>query len=171
MEENIPVKIQKKSRRWVNLVLIFLIIMFAAADTAFIWFFAKTAQVVKKFSASAQSAADSSSRWSFLKTAADTGLAESDVAGEDIPVIGRSAGSIRTGFAKSDNSVKIGYETPDAPEQVLNFFKSQLAKNNWIVSEMAADKIIFTQNNQKITVSAAVGNSGITAYEIVLTTK
>ena len=167
MNTNIPIKInpkQPKPKHGLRIFLIILIVILAILNLGlgFLWWKGKI--FLNDFIESAKKAAYSN-RWG---ASADVVLPTVDVKGEEIPGMTRLAGSVRILYQKVDGQILAQYQTTEQLAVVLDYFKSQLAKNNWILVQTDDQKIIFSKDKQQITISADQKDN-ITTYRITLT--
>lgn len=96
-------------------------------------------------------------------------LPKADVAGEDPIGLTRYKGAVRSAYTKAANgAITAEYKVLAPVNVVLSYYKTQLAKNGWILSASTADKIVFTKDAQTATVTAATAK-GVTTY--ILTVK
>ena len=95
-------------------------------------------------------------------------LPKADVTGEDPLGLIRYKGAIRSAYTKiADGSTSVEYQALAPVNVVLSYYKTQLAKNNWILNSSTADKIVFSKGAQTATVTAATAK-GVTTYTIVI---
>jgi hypothetical protein len=114
---------------------------------------------------SVTSATSNSSRFSLPGINSSASLPTSDVSGQEITGLQRYTGAVRTKFANSAGVTKIEYQSKDPASTILAFYKTQLAKNGWILLYSSPTKIIFSKDGKKITVEAAVQN-GVTTFTV-----
>ncbi|HBO60564.1 TPA: hypothetical protein DD449_02690 [Candidatus Berkelbacteria bacterium] len=100
-----------------------------------------------------------------LNTAA---LPKTDVSGEDPVGTTRYPKAVRVSFLKAaDGTVAAEYKVLAPVNVVLSYFKTQLAKESWIISASSSDSIVFFKNAQNVSISGT-NDSGVTTYKIVL---
>lgn len=117
---------------------------------------------------SAKVAAGNASTQNDAKFSLTGSLPKSDVAGEDPIGLRRYKGAVRSVYAKADDgTIKVEYKVLAPVNVVLSYYKTQLAKNNWILSTSATDNIVFTKDTQKATI-AAVTAKGVTTYTLTV---
>ena len=118
---------------------------------------------------SAKVAASNASTQNDAKFSLNGTLPKSDVAGEDPIGLTRYKGAVRSAYMKADDgTVKVEYKVLAPVNVILSYYKTQLAKNSWILNSSSVDSIIFTKDTQKATMTAATAK-GVTTY--ILTVK
>jgi len=121
-----------------------------------------------ELTASAKVAAGNASTQNDTKFNLTGTLPKEDVAGEDPIGLIRYKGAIRTAYIKADDgTIKVEYKVLAPVNVVLSYYKTQLAKNNWILNTSATDNIIFTKDAQKVTVTAVTAK-GVTTYTLTV---
>ncbi len=88
-----------------------------------------------------------------------------DVAGADVPGITRFSALVRTKYQQSAGLTTVEYQTHYPVNQIISYYKSQLAKNDWVLDYAKEGEASFTKADQKIIVSAK-NNKGITYLTI-----
>ena len=117
---------------------------------------------------SAKEAASNASTQNDAKFSLTGTLPKEDVAGEDPIGLVRYKGAVRSAYSKADDgTIKVEYKVLTPVNVILSYYKTQLAKNNWILSTSAADNIVFTKDIQKATVIAATAK-GVTTYTLTV---
>lgn len=96
-----------------------------------------------------------------------SGLPKSDVEGVDPAGITRYPKAIRSVYTKQDGAETVEYKVLAPVNVVLAYYKTQLAKNDWVINFSSSDTIVFNKAAQKISITG-VNKSGITTYTIVL---
>lgn len=104
-----------------------------------------------------------SSFFDFLKGS----IPKEDVAGEDPLNIVRYRGAIRTKYTKDNtDKVVVEYKVAASKSVVLSYYRTNLARNGWILEEASPDKIIFNKGNVLVTISAQTDEKGVTTFTI-----
>lgn len=152
---------EKRGNFWRILAIFTLLILNAGAVSLFYYSKAE----IKSFTDSFKLASQNSARWSGLTASADVTLPKEDVFGEDLAGIARFPGSTRTSYQKNDLSSVVEYQALDKPEKVLLYFKSLLAKDNWVLKETSPVQIQFVKADQSVLIKVAQEN-GLTIYTI-----
>jgi len=152
MESQIPIKVEltaKKPKSMLRGCLITIIVLLVLLNVAMVFVWWQGKKFVNDFATSARRATRLAKTWG---VSADVGLPTIDVAGADIPFIGRFPGSIRTYYAKKDKTTTVEYKTTEIPKIILNYFRSKLAQNGWVLLSSSDDGITFTQDGQQVSV-------------------
>lgn len=133
------------------------------------YFVFHSAQVkADELTASAKSAAGSASSQNAEMFSLNGSLPKADVAGEDPIGLTRYKGAMRTAYTKAaDGKITVEYKVLAPVNVVLSYYKTQLAKNNWILNLSTADSIVFTKDAQTVTMTAATA-LGVTTYTLTV---
>lgn len=95
-------------------------------------------------------------------------LPKTDVTGNDPAGITRYQKAMRSAYTKSDNGTETAEYKVLAPVNVvLVYYRTQLAKNNWILNSASDSAILFTKDAQQISISGT-NVSGVTTYTMIL---
>ena len=117
---------------------------------------------------SAKEAAGNASTQNDAKFSLTGTLPKSDVEGEDPIGLIRYRGAVRSVYMKADDgTLKVEYKVLAPINVVLSYYKTQLAKNSWILNSSATDSIIFTKETQKATMTAVTAK-GVTTYTLTV---
>ena len=129
------------------------------------WFYFK----MRASAESATTAAENATTFSSATTT--TKLPNEDVAGQDLAGLERYKGAIRTFYEKdSNNSVIFEYKVNAPASLILNFYKSQLAGQNWILQNSKTDSASFIKEKAKIEIFTLENKSNkITTFKIIYT--
>lgn len=172
MDGQIPIKIESsakhKPKNVLRTFLITFIILLVVLNLGlgFVWWQGKI--FLNDFSASARRATKFANQWG---VSADVGLPTLDVAGSDVS-IGRFPGSVRTYYLKSGTATTIEYKTTEIPKIILDYFRSRLAQNGWVMLSSSDNDISFTRNTEQLSISfdPAKQSLQVSVYDIVLKT-
>lgn len=153
MDGQIPVTIKPKEKKKGNglrILLISAIVILLLFNVGVGYLYFTGNRYFTDFASSAKRATENSNRWGVL---ADIGLPSQDVAGEEIPGITRFPASVRTYYQNLNNTVVAEYQVVETKKIVGDYFKTQLAKDNWTLVEISLDTIIFTKDTHQITIN------------------
>lgn len=113
-----------------------------------------------------KSAVNDTSRWSSITASADFTLPAKDVAGEDLIDTSRYPGSMRTNYQKTETETLLAYQSLEKPDKVLQYLKTQLAKNGWILKKASETDATFIKDKNTIELAVNQGVSQETIYTI-----
>ncbi len=148
------------SKRFVVTAIIILVVLNLGVVS---WFYFK-------MKASAESATTAAENATTFSTATNTKLPNEDVVGQDLAGLERYQGAIRTFYENDLNSITLEYKSKDAASLILNFYKSQLASQNWILQNSEQDSAIFIKEKAKIEIETIENKSDkITTFKITYT--
>lgn len=117
---------------------------------------------------SAKDAANNATSQNFLKFGQIVGkMPKTDTEGKDISGIIRYKGSIRTGYKEAAGITTVEYKILVPANVVLGYYKTQLARGSWVLEDSSSEKITFSKEKEKITISILDTTDGITTYNIV----
>ena len=152
-----------------------LIIVLVALNLGFVWFaYSKIKTSASGLTSSANSAAsstaDSTSFVNSLKLSlGKKEIPAADLAGNDLGGLTRTRGDVRSGFTQNANGTATAeYKTTTAANIILSYYRTQLARSSWIMQSATDEKIVFSKDNQIITISASTNSNGITTYTVTL---
>jgi hypothetical protein len=74
-----------------------------------------------------------------------------DAPGIDFPGIKRYESSVRTKYESTGGITTIEYQTHALEDVVLSYYKSELAKNDWVLQYSREKETCFIKANQKVT--------------------
>jgi len=148
--------------------IIFLVILIVLNIGVGYFIFYSARSKADELTASAKVAASNASTQNDTKFNLTGTLPKEDAVGEDPIGLTRYKGAIRTVYTKADDgAINIEYKVLAPVNVVLGYYKTQLAKNNWILNSSAADSIIFTKETQKATMTAVTAK-GVTIYTLTV---
>jgi len=140
---------KKGVKVFVSVIIIFLVII----NTGLVLFFWQTKKIVNGFTGSAKQAA-SREKWNPLKAFADTIPLSQESDGQEPENLPRYANSVKTSLSEfADGSVEILYETKDNSQAVLAFYRSQLAQNDWLITEASDQSVKFVSGEKTININ------------------
>jgi len=117
-----------------------------------------------KASADSLSTAETPGRFSLPGINNSGNVPTTDVAGEDIATgVTRYKISVRTKYEVASGVTTVTYQTRNPASLVLGYYKTELAKNNWILQYSDNSQIIFSRNNQILTLKVSTQN-GVTTF-------
>lgn len=149
------------SKRFVVTAIIILVVLNLGAVS---WFYFK----VKASAESATVAAENATTFSSATT--DAKLPTEDVTGQDLAGLERYKSAVRTFYNKGTNSITLEYKVNVPASLILNFYKSQLATQNWILQNSKQDSTSFIKEKAKIEIETIENKSDkITTFKIVYT--
>lgn len=119
-----------------------------------------------KAKASADSLGTATNSSFSLKDIGSAKLPSQDVEGVEISGIQRYRGAVRTKYDSFGGVISAEYQTKDPVNLVLGYYKTQLAKNNWIIVSSNQVKIVFQKESKNISVEASA-QKGITTFTII----
>lgn len=154
----------------ITLIIILLLLNLTFAGFIFYKFKTSVNGLTASADSAASSTANSTSVANLLKlTVGKIEMPKVDVSGQDPVGIIRHRGDIRSGYLQNSNgTTAIEYKTTTAKNVVLSYYRTQLAKNNWIFQNATSDQIIFSKEGRVATISASTSSNGITTYTVNL---
>lgn len=127
--------------------------------------------ILNKVKVSADSASQASQNidsFSFSNFDSSLGkIPDKDVVGSDFEGVARYKDSVRTKYIETEKSINIEYQVKEPANLVLNYYKTLLAKSDWVVASYSSGKIEFSKDNKLISVETTSSNS-VTTIKIEL---
>ncbi|OGD57116.1 hypothetical protein A2V71_01630 [Candidatus Berkelbacteria bacterium RBG_13_40_8] len=123
-----------------------------------------------KIKASAESATTSSENATTFSSLTTAKLPDEDVAGQDLAGLEKYKGAVRTFYEKDLNSIILEYKINASPSLILNFYKSELTSQNWILQNSKTDYVLFVKEKAKIEILTLENKTDkITTFKIIFT--
>lgn len=154
----------------VSLIVILLVVNLGFIGFAYYKAKVSASEVVSSASTAVNSTSENKSLSNTLKlNLAKKEIPTADVVGQDLGGLIRPRGDIRSSYKQNtDGTFSAEYKTTTAANVILSYYKTQLAKNNWILQSSTLGKIVFIKASQIITITATTDSNGVTTYTVTL---
>ena len=85
--------------------------------------------------------------------------------GKTVPYMPGSREIIK--ISRSDQAIEIEYQIEKTPQEIFDFYKKLLGKNNWVAKEISENEMTFFDKTEEITIKVVSRSPTITTYRII----